>query len=747
MADDIEKGYFHNWKGDPSDLSNTRTDQATSNVTRNDASSSSRRSRSLSPPVVDSARPCLSVFRFKHFVPVAFVSCSTPAKGASSFRPNSPSSPSSAFGNHVPLSHRRSKAMELLLEAANTSTLEVIAKRRQTEIASTTAPEPKRMRSSGGGVVQRRRLIPEMEGKGSVVLSWANLTVASRDGKKILHDLNGQVHAGFTAIMGPSGSGKSTLLNTLACRMDKSASVQGQIRLNGMEYTNADLKKMSGYVMQDDLLNAHLTVEETLLYTVKLKLEPTYTDEQLQARVNEVIKQMGLEQCRKTVIGSALRKGISGGERKRVSVGMEVLTRPQLLFLDEPTSGLDSMTALHLCTLLRKIADERDCTVICTIHQPQAKIFNLFQSLIILKAGKLIYQGSAPGVLNFFEESGFPCPEFTNPADHLLDVISSSVEPNEKRNDDTNEEKLRSHFVADPVDLDEGAEYPPQLNRERMPWHRQYMVLLNRGIKEQFRRRNVVITQVIQNILTAVLIGGVFFQIGDGPKSTVRRQPVLFFCVINQGVFGALTVINSFPSERILILRERAAGMYYSSAYYMAKMSAEMPFQILSPMIFSLVVYFMVGFQRKARKFFLFMFFMILCQLSATSLALATSAICRTTDLSVTVLPMLLEINRLFGGFFLAPKILPRYFIWLDCLSYVKYCYVAISQSELKGLELSCKPSDLDKQGKCVLETGEQTIKRLGLDYLTVAECAVILMLYIVVTRTFAYLGIRYIKN
>lgn len=116
-----------------------------------------------------------------------------------------------------------------------------------------------------------------------------------RDGKKLLLDnLNGQVHAGFTAIMGPSGSGKSTLLNTLACRMDKSASVTGQIRLNGKEYTSTDLKKMSGYVMQDDLLNAHLTVEETLLYTVKLKLEPTYTEAQLLERVSEVIKQVSI---------------------------------------------------------------------------------------------------------------------------------------------------------------------------------------------------------------------------------------------------------------------------------------------------------------------------------------------------------------------------------------------------------------------------------------------------------------------
>lgn len=121
--------------------------------------------------------------------------------------------------------------------------------------------------------------------------------------------------------------------------MGQSASIAGRILLNGREYKIADLKKMSGYVMQDDLLNAHLTVEETLKYTTRLKLEPSLTEEEVCSRVDEIIKQMGLDHVRNTVIGSPEKRGISGGERKRVCVGMELLTHPQLLFLDEPTSG------------------------------------------------------------------------------------------------------------------------------------------------------------------------------------------------------------------------------------------------------------------------------------------------------------------------------------------------------------------------------------------------------------------------
>ena len=156
-------------------------------------------------------------------------------------------------------------------------------------------------------------------------------------------------------------------------------------------------------------------------------------------------------------------------------------------------------------------------------------------------------------------------------------------------------------------------------------------------------------------------------------NSTTRRQPVIFFCAVNQGVFSALMVINSFPSERALSLRERAAGTYKASAYFLAKTTADALVQIPQPIVFSIIVYFLVGFQDVGSKFIIFTLFMIFCSLSATSLALMVSALCKTTDFAVTVLPLTLEIGRLFGGFFLAPALLPKYFEWLDALSYIKY--------------------------------------------------------------------------
>lgn len=272
----------------------------------------------------------------------------------------------------------------------------------------------------------------------STILVWQNLTVTTREDKLLeqvrrlkfwnptppkrkclINNVSGAITGGLWAVMGivvsnnpmkdveidfdfrfvtgPSGSGKSTLLNTLACRLDVNTIVEGQINLNGASYTNAELKRIAGYVMQDDLLNGNLTVFETLMYTARLRLPKQFSEAQREERVVEVMADMGISHVKNVVVGTVMKKGISGGERKRLCVGMQLLSRPQLLFLDEPTSGLDSVTALDLLKTLHKLGHgrppEKAVTIVCSIHQPQSKIFNLFDSLILLKDGEIVYQG------------------------------------------------------------------------------------------------------------------------------------------------------------------------------------------------------------------------------------------------------------------------------------------------------------------------------------------------------------------
>ena len=453
------------------------------------------------------------------------------------------------------------------------------------------------------------------------------------------------------------------------------------------------------------------------------------------------------------------------------------------------------MTALALIQLLQGITRTGKCSMMISIHQPQAKLFALFDRLMLLKSGRILFQGSVPDALKLFEECGFPVPHYSNPADHLLDVITppmdlsaanareeeaarealsargsgrkgsaafdiemasvdQDVMPEDRlgpssplgralnarrkqsmegslaleqdiinttssrnkapptavlpesaadgrRPDQQHEALLLSKFTPPKIDLGFGVEKPLFLDREHVSWARQLRILSHRNFKEAWRKKSVLYTSVALSIIMAVLIGTAYLLIGTGQvrdterqvprcdgsanprglcssvltrgglvrrgllhqqKSYVRRQPALFFFCINQGTFAGLQLINSFPAERALMLRERAAGSYYASAYFLAKSLVDTLIVLPQVAIFSAIAYPLVGLQPLASKFFIFLGVMVLCNLCATSLAMLVSAVCKTTDLSVTVLPMALEVARLFGSFYLAPKNLPGYF-------------------------------------------------------------------------------------
>ncbi len=574
-------------------------------------------------------------------------------------------------------------------------------------------------------------------------LVWENLEVSSRaDGRKLLRAMNGEINGGFWAVMGPSGSGKTTLLNALACRLDHGVERKGVLKLNGKNYTNRQLKAMSCYVMQEDVLNAYLTVEDTLLFTARLRLPPKTSMAQIKERVEHIIKQMELQKARNTIVGNSMLKGISGGEKKRLCIGMELLMKPALIFLDEPTSGLDSITALIICKRLKHMAFSGKYTIVSTIHQPQSKIFNLFDNLLLLKDGVILYQGGLQKGINYFEERGFPLPDSTNPADHLLDIIMPlSEEFLTKKYEPTKIEEMNNIEV----NVMKGIERVFPESKEQITWGRQFMILCERNLREYRLNSKTVLTKIAIWVIMATFIGTVFLQVGNDANSVSKRASSLFFCCINQGIFVAIETLNTFPAERALTLRERKAGSYKVSAYFLAKFLIDFLIRLINPIIFSFIAYFLIGYQRDASKFLTFMVFMMLCSQASTSLTVMVTTLCRTIGSSVIFLPLILELTRLFGGFFLVPSLLPEYFVWLDALSYTKYAFTGVINSEFQGLSLYCTEKQMN-MGVCAYLKGEQYITKNGFDYLNKGECAVILLAFIVISRTFAYLGIRYLK-
>jgi ATP-binding cassette, subfamily G (WHITE), member 2 len=222
------------------------------------------------------------------------------------------------------------------------------------------------------------------------------------------------------AIVGPSGAGKSSLLDVLAGRKSQSR-LEGEILING-EQRNRYFKRVSGYVTQDDCLMGNLTVRETFMFHANMKMPRETPKSVKEERVAHIIDELGLRKVADELVGSQFRRGISGGEKKRVSIGCELLTDPGLLFLDEPTTGLDAYNSLSVLKTLRRLA-RHGRTIICTIHQPRSTIFELFDKLVVLSQGSVVYSGDANGAVPYFGKLGAHCRQYINPADFLLDVV------------------------------------------------------------------------------------------------------------------------------------------------------------------------------------------------------------------------------------------------------------------------------------------------------------------------------------
>lgn len=241
--------------------------------------------------------------------------------------------------------------------------------------------------------------------------------------KVILKGVSGIVEPGeMLAMLGPSGSGKTTLLNVLGGRLRSNTEIQGTITYNNYSFSTA-IKRNIGFVTQDDILYPHLTVTETLVFTALLRLPNSFTKNEKVSLAETIISQLGLTKCKDSIIGGSLMRGVSGGERKRVSIGQEMLVNPSLLLLDEPTSGLDSTTAQRIVSTLWDLA-LAGRTVVMTIHQPSSRLYYMFCKVLLLSEGSPLFFGKGSDAMHYFLSLGYAHTLGMNPADFLLDLAN-----------------------------------------------------------------------------------------------------------------------------------------------------------------------------------------------------------------------------------------------------------------------------------------------------------------------------------
>ncbi|KAJ3330848.1 hypothetical protein HDU76_004694 [Blyttiomyces sp. JEL0837] len=368
-------------------------------------------------------------------------------------------------------------------------------------------------------------------------LKWSGVSYTIPVGKTgesrtLLDCVSGYVRQGqVVAIMGGSGAGKSTLLNCLAGRIadQKGSELKGEILVNGELRKKSTWRNLCAYVEQDDLMFTNLSVEETLTYAATLRLPSSMTKAQKQAQVNSIIMQLGLDGCRKTWIGDSMTRGISGGERKRVSIGIELVTNPSILFLDEPTSGLDASTSLNIIGMIKKMAVERGMAVMMTIHQPRAEVLDLFDKIILLSRGKTVWFGKTDAALDHFAALGYPLPPKTNPSDFFLDIITYDQR--------TPELKAESGARIDKFDQEwrrvsnekqtspQSSQMLPIEERDTwaVSWFTEFTVLFERNMKDVFRNAATIRASLGQAVFLVILMGFIFFKLPKDDSGVQSR--------------------------------------------------------------------------------------------------------------------------------------------------------------------------------------------------------------------------------
>ncbi|GAB4845774.1 ABC transporter G member 22 [Ancistrocladus abbreviatus] len=468
------------------------------------------------------------------------------------------------------------------------------------------------------------------------------------------------------ALIAPSGGGKTTLLNLLSGRLKINS---GTITYNGQPYSKS-FKQRIGFVLQDDLALPHLTVKETLTYAALLRLPNTLTREQKKERALNVISELGLESCQNTVIGGTYTRGISGGERKRVCIGNEILLNPSLLLLDEPTSGLDSTTALRIVQMLHNIA------------KPSSRLFSKYDKLILLGKGSSLYFGKASEALSYFSSIGYSPLIAMNPAEFLIDLANGNMEDKsipsqleetpspagEKMvvngrkpsplvyllvDNEARTAKMRKVKCLKGSALHQGKpEVEGRLHSTEVgaTWWEQFSILLRRGFKER-RHEYFSGVRVTQVISTAVIVGLLWWHSNSSSDPQEYRDQ------------ASSSAIFTFLQERAMLAKEQWADMYKLSAYFAARNISDLPLDLLLLTVFMLIVYFMVGLKLSFAAFSLTLLTVSLSIVAAQGLGLSIGAAFMDVKKASTLTSVTIMTFMLSGGYFI--QNVPRFMSWL----------------------------------------------------------------------------------
>ncbi|KAL8045089.1 hypothetical protein ABFX02_08G089700 [Erythranthe guttata] len=524
------------------------------------------------------------------------------------------------------------------------------------------------------------------------------------------------------AIVGPSGAGKSSLLEILAGKLTpQSASVY----VNQKPLDKPRFKKLSGYVTQKDTLFPLLTVEETLKFSAKLRLN--LPEPELSSRVKSLMHELGLSHVAAVRVGDDRVRGISGGERRRVSIGVEAIHDPKILILDEPTSGLDSSSALQIVDMLKSMAETRGRTVVLSIHQPGFRIVKQFNSVLLLANGVVLHHGSIELLTVNLMLMGLHLPLHVNPVEFAIESIETmnhhhqitTMPPNKiappqaveggttRTGRFTLQQLFQQSKVIDEESLpfDVGIDVPRGYANSRFF---ETMILTHRFGKNIYRTKELFACRTISMLLSGVVLGSIFYNLKDNLIGAEERVG-LFAFILTFLLSSTTEALPIFLQEKEILMKETSSGSYRVSSYAIANGLVYLPFLLILAILFSVPVYWLVGLNGSFTAFAHFLALIWLILYTANSVVVCFSALVPNFIIGNSVISAVMGSFFLFSGYFVSKNGIPKYWVFMHYISLFKYPFEGLLINEFSGSK-KC----LDYMfGTCVV-SGEDVLREEG---------------------------------